>query len=258
MAATIAKVLVSSFARFVQGDIKGGDAAHAYRKEIIANAVEQAFKGNYSPITEAQTLTEGKAKKARAYAAGFAALGPIGATNDNGIGVVKVAYKGALNANDNKEARELIASQTQQYVTRFFNYFDSVMMEKAEPKTKKAPVAEASPEQVAAANADTVRHDAAVALDQSVTVMEGFLRTGALTGEQTDRIAEALVAGMDSKSLAATLSSTNIVAVADALIVNMHRDQLANLMTTIQAEIELRDLLKAAPVGAVVNEAATV
>lgn len=198
---TITKIApVSSFARFVQGDIKGGEHAHAYRKEVIANAIEQAFKGNYSPITEAQSLTEGKAKKARAYAAGFAALGPIGSTNADGVGVVKVAYKGALNAHENKVARDEIAAKTAASMCAFFVAFDAVMAEKAAPKSPKAPSA---PKDASTDDADQQRHAAAVALDDSVTSMEAMLRTGALTGEQSDRIVDALIAGLNSEQLVA-------------------------------------------------------
>jgi hypothetical protein len=193
--------LVSSFARFVLGDIKGGDAAHAYRKEIITTAIEQAYKGNYSPITEAMTLTEGKAKKARAYAAGFAALGKIGDTD----GVIKVQYIGSLNAHENKPAREEIAAKTTASVNAFFAAFDVVMAEKAEKKPKKAadaPAAGAGDETTAPVlSADEQRHNAAVALDESVTRMETTLRAGMLTGEQTDRITDALMASLTPEQL---------------------------------------------------------
>ena len=59
----MSKILVSLFAQFVQGDIKGGAHAHAFRTATIRSAIEQMFKGNYSTITEASTLTEGKAKR---------------------------------------------------------------------------------------------------------------------------------------------------------------------------------------------------
>lgn len=190
----IAKTLVSSFARFVQGDIKGGEHAHAYRKEIIASAIEQAYKGNYSPITEAQTLTEGKAKKARAYAAGFAALGVIGDAD----GIKKVDYKGALNANENKAAREEIANKTAASTTAFFAAFDVVMAEKAEPKAKKATAsAPAAPTGDAASapelSAEELQRMGAIAIDASVSAMENALLTNALTGEQVDRVMLAAV-----------------------------------------------------------------
>jgi hypothetical protein len=193
--------LVSSFARFVLGDIKGGDAAHAYRKEIIATAIEQAYKGNYSPITEAATLTEGKAKKARAYAAGFAALGKVGDTD----GIVKVSYIGSLNSHENKSAREEIANKTAASVSAFFAAFDVVMAEKGEKKTKKTESGAAAGADGAVSGApmsdDEMRHAAAVSLDESVTRMETTLRAGMLTGEQTDRIADALMASLTAEQL---------------------------------------------------------
>jgi len=200
--------LVSSFARFVQGDIKGGAHAHAYRVEVMTTAIEQAFKGNYSPITEALTLTEGKAKKARAYAAGFAALGPIGSTNSDGHGVVKVEYVGKLTAHENKAARDAIDSRTAHFTSLFFGAFDAVIAEKAEAKPKKAaaPVADTGAAAGTVADADTVRHDAAVALDNSVASIETMLRSGALTGEQTDRISAALIACLNSEQLVELVS----------------------------------------------------
>lgn len=126
--------LVSSFARFVAGDIKGGAAAHAYRVEIIRSALEQMFKGNYQDIREAATLTVGKSKKARAYHAGFAALGDIGTEETNS----KVPYIGKLTAPENKPVREQIALRTEAATLAFFGAFDVVMAEKSEVKETKA------------------------------------------------------------------------------------------------------------------------
>lgn len=133
MAKITAPALVSSFARFVAGDIKGGAAAHAYRVEVIRSALEQMFKGNYQDIREASTLTIGKSKKARAYHAGFAALGEIGTTETNS----KVAYIGKLTAPENKPVREQIALRTEAATLAFFGAFDAVIAEKAEPKDTK-------------------------------------------------------------------------------------------------------------------------
>jgi hypothetical protein len=192
--------LVSTLARFVQGDIKGGTHAHAYRMDTMRAAIEQAFKGNYSPITEAAALTEGKAKKARAYHAGFAALGGIGSLDSKGVGVVKVAYVGKLDSNDNKAARETILSKTATACGLFFAAFDVVMAEKATPKAKPvaAPAPAAAPAttegDAPAMDADTLRHDMAVEQEETVCKVAAMLNLGLLTGQQVDLLNSALAA----------------------------------------------------------------
>lgn len=195
---TTAKVLVSMFARFVQGDIKGGAHAHAFRVETIRNAIEQMFKGNYSPINEASALTEGKAKKSRAYHAGFATFGVIGTDT------VKVSYIGALNSAGNVDKREEIANKTEQAANAFFAAFDIIMAEKAEPKAKKetAPVAETASEETAPVVASET-HNAAVSLDNAVQTMIAMLNTGALTGAQLEELADAVRACEVRNELAA-------------------------------------------------------
>ena len=193
---TITKApLVSLFAQFVQGDIKGGVHAHAFRTATIRSAVEQMFKGNYSPITEAATLTEGKAKKARAYAAGFATFGVVGTD------VKKVDYMGKLDSATNKEVRAIIDQKTHAATEAFFVAFDAVMAEKATPK-EKAPVAETAPapapapapvaELAPVASDEDKRHLQAVQLDEAVTSMANMIATGMLTGAQLDLLSDAM------------------------------------------------------------------
>lgn len=183
-------VLVSLFAQFVQGDIKGGAHAHAYRTATIRSAIEQMFKGNYSPITEASALTEGKAKKARAYHAGFATFGMVGTDTK------KVDYIGALNSASNKAVRDVIEQKTHAATVAFFVAYDAVMAEKAEPKAKTAPatpVADTAPvADPVASDADTMRHNAAVALDDAVLALVNMLNQNMLTGEQLDALGDAV------------------------------------------------------------------
>lgn len=194
MTTVTAKPLVSVFAQFVQGDIKGGAAAHAFRTATLRTAIEQLFKGNYSPITEAATLTEGKAKKARAYHAGFATLGVVGTDTK------KVDYVGALNSAANKAVRDVIEQQTHAATAAFFVAFDAVMAEKGEPKAKTAPAPTATPTVTAPAteagelDADTLRHNMAVEQDNAVAQVVALLNLGMLTGEQVDLIDGALIA----------------------------------------------------------------
>jgi hypothetical protein len=195
--------LISSLARFVIGDIRGGEYAITFRKETIRAALEQMFKGNYSPITEAATLTDGKAKKARAYHAGFATLGVIGADTK------KIAYVGALTLPENKPARDAIDSATQHACATFFAAFDIVMSEKAAPKAKKeaapapAPDASATPNTVAddEPSLDTVAMGAA-----AVATVLAMIRNGVLSADQLEAIDEALSAVAVPASLADDLS----------------------------------------------------
>lgn len=126
----------STFAAFVAADIKGGAQAHAFRKSVAAKALEQAFKGNYSPLAEALALSVGKAKKARAWAAGLAAAG-VAATSDDST-IRKVPYVGKLELPGNAEARELIVQRTASALESFSAAFEIVMAEKAAPKAKTA------------------------------------------------------------------------------------------------------------------------
>jgi hypothetical protein len=186
--------LVSSLARFVQGDIKGGEFAIAFRKETIRSALEQMFKGNYSPITEAAALTDGKAKKARAYHAGFATLGVIGTDSK------KVDYVGPLASPANKGARDAIDSATQHATANFFAAFDVVMAEKAAPKAAKVKT-EATPAQAGATEADTgAGTEAEPSLDPevmgaaAVATVIAMIRNGVLTADQLEAIDDALEA----------------------------------------------------------------
>lgn len=217
---TAPKALVSMFARFVQGDIKGGAHAHAFRVETIRNAIEQMFKGNYSPINEASALTEGKAKKSRAYHAGFATFGVIGTDT------VKVSYIGALNSAANVEKREEIATKTEQATNKFFAAFDAVMAEKAEPKAKSDKKADApATEGDTAPVATTETHDKAVSLDNAVTAMIAALNTGALTGAQLEELADAVRACEVRNELAAIAAKKE--ANIDALIAESNAEDAA-------------------------------
>ncbi len=195
MSAIATPAPISTLARFVIGDIKGGAAAHAFRTDTIRTAIEQLFKGNYEPVNEATPLTAGKAKKARAYAAGFATFGVIGTD------LTKVPYVGKLSDVSNREARDRIASLTQHHTATFFAAFDAIMAEKAPAKASATtpaaapaptptPAAESTPEQVA----DTARHNAAVMQDEAVLSIVNMIASGMLTGEQMDAIDAALQA----------------------------------------------------------------
>lgn len=204
----MSKILVSLFAQFVQGDIKGGAHAHAFRTATIRSAIEQMFKGNYSTITEASTLTEGKAKKARAYHAGFATFGVVGEDTK------KVDYVGKLDGKANKEARATIEQKTHAATAAFFVAFDAVMAEKAEPKAKTVPATPAAapaaaPALALAPVADTAQHDAAVQVDDTVASMVAMIANGVLTGAQLDALSDAVHARVmeEARASAAALAA---------------------------------------------------
>lgn len=217
---TTATKIVSSLGLFVNGDIKGGAHAHAFRQSTIRLALEQVFKGNYSPMTEAMTLATGKAKKARAYAAGFATLGVVGQDT------VKVNYVGALNSADNKAARDEIAQKTEAAFLAFFGAFDAVMAEKAEkkesaPKATDAPVQAAEPVTTGESEGAAL-HDAAAAQDSAVRALIAMLNAGQLTGEQLDELGSA-VRTAETRDLLAALAvpeptKTKRSKVADATV----------------------------------------
>lgn len=140
---------VHALARFVQGDIKGGVHAHAYRIDTIRTAIEQAYKGNTDALAEAAALSDGKAKKARAYHAGFAAVQSelIDGAINPAYCMKRVPYMGKLTAPENKGARELIEQGTARSVAAFFAAFDAVISVKPVPKAKIVPAP--TPEPVA-------------------------------------------------------------------------------------------------------------
>lgn len=197
---TTAIKLVSAFARFTLADIKGGEAAHAFRLSQVALAVEQALKGNFDPMREASTLTEGKAKKARAYHAGFAAIakgvadGAFGAPTATGQ-LGRVSYIGALTNPENADARKTIATHAATALRLFDTAFVATMAEKAAPKAKAvAPVATPAP-----ATTSTEQDDAPalvqaeeVEVDVLVDTVCTALTMGMLTPEQVEMIQLAL------------------------------------------------------------------
>lgn len=64
----------SHLARFIAGELKGGETKHDYAMSVVHTAIEQALKGNQRDIPEAVKLCTGKAIKAKAYQAGFHAI----------------------------------------------------------------------------------------------------------------------------------------------------------------------------------------
>lgn len=192
---------VHALARFVQGDIKGGAHAHAFRVDTIAIAIEQAYKGNADAMTEASALADGKAKKARAYHAGFAAVQSelIDGAINPAYCMKRVAYAGKLTAPENKQARELIAQGTSRSVAAFFAAFDAVMAVKPVKKAAAPapePVATVEPVSNDAEADDSATVQAIMALEQEriemVAKVVAMVRNGVLSADELEALDSAL------------------------------------------------------------------
>lgn len=134
----VVKAPESAIAQFVNGDIKGGESAHNYRMTVVEAAIREAYKGNSRALIEARTFAEGKGKKAKAYAAGFDAVGIPS----------RVQYVGKLDSEANEAARAAIASGVAASAFDFEAAFLTVMSVKPAPRAKKtdpAPVEVTTP-----------------------------------------------------------------------------------------------------------------
>lgn len=195
---------VHALARFVQGDIKGGAHAHAYRIDTIRTAIEQAYKGNTDAINEAAALSDGKAKKARAYHAGFAAVQSelIEGAKNPAYCMQRVAYMGKLTAPENKGARDLIEQGTARSVAAFFAAFDAVISVKPVPKAKTVPAPTPDPVTTSPAVSndseadDSATVSAIMALEQEridmVAKVVAMVRNGTLSAEELEALDMAL------------------------------------------------------------------
>lgn len=152
----VVKAPESAIAQFVNGDIKGGESAHNYRMTVVESAIREAYKGNSRALIEARTFAEGKGKKAKAYAAGFDAVGIPS----------RVQYVGKLDSEANEEARAAIASGVAASAFDFEAAFLTVMAVKPAARVKKT-----DPAPVVVTEA-TVAPEPTVAPEQEVTVAE--------------------------------------------------------------------------------------
>jgi hypothetical protein len=126
----------SEFGRFVLADVKKGDAAHAFRLQMIASAILEGYKGNPNGLTEAKQAAEGKSTIARAYQAGLASL-PV---------VTKLAYVGAWARTENADIRKQAATLADEATGVFGAAFDAVYTaEKNAAKAKRDAKAAAQP-----------------------------------------------------------------------------------------------------------------
>lgn len=183
----------SALARFIFGDLKGGEHKHNYAMTVIRAAIEQAYKGNTRDIPEAVALCTGKSAKARAYQAGFHAIADM---------VAPVKYTGKLADADNASVRDAIASATThaacEFELAYLATIENIKVEAAFNRKAKAkaapavdaPAVEASVEAVAApvATVDAVVVDIATSVEAVVKAMQA----GLLSADEIDGIAAAL------------------------------------------------------------------
>jgi hypothetical protein len=182
----------SQVARFVHGDIKGGESMHDFRMSVITTAITEALKGNARNINEASAQAVGKTKRARAYMAGFQSIialldGSERAPLDvKGKPAVRpeYAYKGKYDSADNADVRAFIEGRAVHFAAEFEIAFLAVLHA---PKEAKAEQADAPAAQDSAAGDETTATSAAPAEPTVVTV--------GLT-EAVEAVADAIKAGM--------------------------------------------------------------
>lgn len=184
----------SQVARFVHGDIKGGEAMHDFRMSVITTAITEALKGNARNINEASAQAVGKTKRARAYMAGFQSIislldgterAPLDAA---GKAVVRAeyAYKGKYDSAANEGIRAYIEGRAVHFAAEFEIAFLAVLHA---PKEAKADTpAEAPAAQDSAAGDETTATSAAPA-DEPAVVTVGLT-------EAVEAVADAIKAGM--------------------------------------------------------------
>lgn len=183
----------SALARFVFGDIKGGEHKHNYAMSVIGQAIEQAYKGNTRDIPEAMALCTGKGAKSRAYHAGFHAMADM---------VAPVKYTGKLADADNASVREDIANRARvaacEFEIAYLATIENIKVEAAFTRAAKAKTAPAVaapaeaiavPAVVADADADTgLMVDIALAVESTIKALDA----GLLSAAEIDAIAAAL------------------------------------------------------------------
>lgn len=190
----------SQLARFVVADLKGGEQQHAFRMSLIESAIREALKGNYNPIREATEFAVGKARKAAAYQAGFAAIANAAAAfHPDGWekgGIAKVAYTGKLDSSHNAEARAAIDLQTGVMSTAFESAFTAHDAKAAAEAKAKAAANKAKKQAAQPAPEAPAPVPEAVELDvgDAVHAIAAALSSGALNVDEVTALRVALSA----------------------------------------------------------------
>lgn len=178
-------------ARFVLADIKGKDAAVAYRLSVIRTAVLELLKGNPRNLKEAAALvgTITTAGKAKAYAAGFAVVADVAALERQGKWMDKE------NAQIRTQADTLADAYTAQFASAYATVLTSAKGKadatRAANKAAKdaaaalaasaTPAAPASDDSATDDSADSVEMDIGNVVDTMVTaITQGLLSAAEL------------------------------------------------------------------------------
>jgi hypothetical protein len=212
----------SAIARFIYGDLKGGEHKHDYTMSVISAAIEQAYKGNTRDIPEAVALCTGKSAKSKAYHAGFHAIADM---------VKPIIYTGKLADAGNASVREAIANMARSASCEFeLAYLASIQNGKVESafnrkaKAKTAPVvAAAVASEAPVANpltlADSIEIDIATSVDAVVQALTG----GLLSPTEIYRVRAALSIMEDNAERAAQFAALPVQSPMEHLARDMAR-----------------------------------
>jgi hypothetical protein len=120
---------MATFAQFISADLGNASARHAIRMEALTKAVVMAMRGNKSELIEAQgfVLTQ-KGKIAKAYVAGFEALG----------NVARHAYTGKLTADVSATIDAMAKEKAEVFGKAFIEVSPLEVAEKTEEEKAKA------------------------------------------------------------------------------------------------------------------------
>lgn len=198
----------SALARFIFGDLKGGEHKHNYTMSVIGAAIEQAFKGNVRDIPEAVALCTGKSAKARAYHAGFHAIADS---------VKPITYAGKLADAGNASVREAIANAARSASCEFeLAYLASIQNGKVEAAFNRKAKAKTAPVVVDAVASDApamVADGLVVDIATSVEAVVQAMQAGLLSSAEVEMLRVALAVapvlnGADIAQLALNASRT--------------------------------------------------
>lgn len=191
----------SAIARFIFGEVKGGEAKHDFAMTMVHGAIEQALKGNQRDIPEAVKLCTGKSIKARAYHAGFHVIADS---------VKPMTYTGKLADADNASVRNAIATTARslscEFEVAYLATIENAKVEAAFNRKAKAKTVPTVASDAPASNDDTVPAPAveAVTVDigTSVEAVVQAIGAGMLNAGELEMIRLALALVADTAPLA--------------------------------------------------------
>lgn len=207
-------------ARFLLADIKGKDAAVAYRQSVIRTAVLELLKGNPRNLKEAAALLPqlGAGGKAKAYAAGFAVVADVQAIERTG------KWMDSANADVRTQADTLADAYALQFISAYAAVLDGSAAKAAATRAankaaKAAAAASATPSETSDDNtpADAVSANMELSIGDVVDSVVSAIQQGMLSAEELVLIRAALAASdaIDT-DISHLLSSTPVLLQAQA------------------------------------------